>query len=903
MSKQVYAKGERLALKEEVDAALLLKQDVLTAGDNIDITNNVISSNYSNATTETAGLMSSDDKTKLNGIASGAEVNVQANWNESDTTSDSYIQNKPDIPVYYVKGVVGNSFNFQGDYSELAKCVEAFNANKPFTVSAKIQRSGANYYESWFLGDFRLDSGTRYKMTLYNAFRHSGGYILLHYLVFSFVYSGGVASNASIGEYSSINIPDSIVDINHAQTITGKKTFTTLPESSITPTTADQFTNKAYVDSKLSAVVKRSVVQELPSSDIDENTIYMVPNDDPQTGDVYDEWIYVNNNWEHIGSTATDLTDYYNKNEVDGLVEGITTQYNTMPTASQDNEGQIVQYTGTTDNNYTNGYFYVCVSDGQDPATYSWDNINVQADNELPIIDLTPLGNVLTGNHQRWTPTYPQCLQDFKTLCQNAYNSGKTLIFAIIKYKVTNQNYNILSKISITSDDFFCNGLEFIPYDTVNNQVNRIPCVYMLYNTYAEIYKNGYQTFLATGNTAVYTPSGDYNPATKKYVDDSIAGIDLSSKQDIMQYTTMPTVSVETVGKIVQYIGTTDANYTNGYFYIGTTDGGDPATYSWSNLNVQSGGTTIPLFVHDLSSATYKPNFLSSTTKTDNIKNDYKVIADEIVDIVENHNIKEALVLISWGDGYGNTDYDRYNILFEIDSLGIYNNKIQNIVLKGINPIFNGGYGKFPVIELQANSAGYFVSAVTFRNDYSHILKANNTYSYSVTYDYNPAHKKYVDDTISNAIAAIETTKRLIVQTLPTQDIATDTIYMVPKSTPGTQNVYDEYMYINNSWEKIGDTEIDLSNYIAKDNTTAYTPTGDYEPSTKKYVDDAVANIDVSGKEDKTNKTTTVTSSSTDTQYASAKAVYDYVEGRLGDIDTILTEILNGSVNGEGMSF
>lgn len=37
-------------------------------------------------------------KTKLNGIATGAEVNVQANWNTTDSTSDAYILNKPTIP-------------------------------------------------------------------------------------------------------------------------------------------------------------------------------------------------------------------------------------------------------------------------------------------------------------------------------------------------------------------------------------------------------------------------------------------------------------------------------------------------------------------------------------------------------------------------------------------------------------------------------------------------------------------------------------------------------------------------------------------------------------------------------------------------------------------------------------
>lgn len=50
------------------------------------------------ATTSASGVMSSSDKTKLDGIASGAEVNVQSDWNQTDTTADDYIKNKPTIP-------------------------------------------------------------------------------------------------------------------------------------------------------------------------------------------------------------------------------------------------------------------------------------------------------------------------------------------------------------------------------------------------------------------------------------------------------------------------------------------------------------------------------------------------------------------------------------------------------------------------------------------------------------------------------------------------------------------------------------------------------------------------------------------------------------------------------------
>jgi len=61
-----------------------------------------------------------------------------------------------------------------------------------------------------------------------------------------------------------------------------------------------------------------------------------------------------------------------------------------------------------------------------------------------------------------------------------------------------------------------------------------------------------------------------------------------------------------------------------------------------------------------------------------------------------------------------------------------------------------------------------------------------------------------------------------------------------------TQNVYiyDGYEWI--PFDKGG--EIDLSNYLAKDNTTAWIPTGAFNPATKKYVDDSVNGIFVPTK-------------------------------------------------------
>lgn len=51
----------------------------------------------------------------------------------------------------------------------------------------------------------------------------------------------------------------------------------------------------------------------------------------------------------------------------------------------------------------------------------------------------------------------------------------------------------------------------------------------------------------------------------------------------------------------------------------------------------------------------------------------------------------------------------------------------------------------------------------------------------------------------------------------------TRTIYLVPKAGGTTGNVYEEWLVINGSWELIGTTSIDLSNYWTKSELTSIT--------------------------------------------------------------------------------
>ena len=76
---------------------------------------------------------------------------------------------------------------------------------------------------------------------------------------------------------------------------------------------------KAQVDALVSTIptFNIEVVQELPTEDISDSTIYLLAKQDGSGNDYYDEYIHVDGNWELIGSTSVDLTNYYTKDEAD----------------------------------------------------------------------------------------------------------------------------------------------------------------------------------------------------------------------------------------------------------------------------------------------------------------------------------------------------------------------------------------------------------------------------------------------------------------------------------------------------------------------------------------------------------------------------------------------------------
>lgn len=79
----------------------------------------------------------------------------------------------------------------------------------------------------------------------------------------------------------------------------------------------------------------------------------------------------------------------------------------------------------------------------------------------------------------------------------------------------------------------------------------------------------------------------------------------------------------------------------------------------------------------------------------------------------------------------------------------------------------------------------------------------------------------YTKEEIDDMISQLRTFEMEVVRVLPTEDIKTNCIYFVPRGVLGKDSYY-EYVYVNNKWEFVGSTEVDLTNYWTIDETKQY---------------------------------------------------------------------------------
>lgn len=177
-----------------------------------------------------------------------------------------------------------------------------------------------------------------------------------------------------------------------------------------------------------------------------------------------------------------------------------------------------------------------------------------------------------------------------------------------------------------------------------------------------------------------------------------------------------------------------------------------------------------------------------------------------------------------------------------------------------------GSYGGTTTLATILSQSQKFEWYSKSQVDSSLALKADKSDTYT---------KSQVDD----LIGSVKQNEFQVVSELPEQG-EEGIIYLIPIDPSDTSLGYDQYIWeeSENDYIYLGTTNLDLRNYYTKDQTDTLLSqkanSSDVYAKSQTYskteTDDLLAT-----KEDVSNKTTTLSGSSTDTQYPSAKTVYE----------------------------
>ena len=258
--------------------------------------------------------------------------------------------------------------------------------------------------------------------------------------------------------------------------------------------------------------IKFIVVTELPTENIDETAIYLKPVEKPTGENKFEELIYVNGKWEDLGTpnVEIDLSNYYTKEESN---EKLLTKQDKL--VAGDNiiiEGNVISASGgesiyeirPTDLNLIAYMDKALV--GEQITRMFTDGV------EDPILRVRPT------NVGRANITY----YDFKLGRTDYPFSKKTQYYFMI-----NPIINITGAPIKVWNTYL--QIPYIYIDGSWDSDNKFTCTTI---RYTEVFNKTVEDIttddkvLTKTNTTSYTPTSDYHPATKKYVDDTMASVE-----------------------------------------------------------------------------------------------------------------------------------------------------------------------------------------------------------------------------------------------------------------------------------------------------------------------------------------------------------------------------------------
>ena len=315
---------------------------------------------------------------------------------------------------------------------------------------------------------------------------------------------------------------------------------------------------------------------------------------------------------------------------------------------------------------------------------------------------------------------------------------------------------------------------------------------------------------LAKDNKVVYEPTSDYNPATKKYVDDNRVILPLPIHTTLESTSVaMNVVNIMDLIPGVQYSTHNNPNETKkqGYKVVYICDDGNFKTIC---------SMPLPNKVVHLVKVLHYTNYSILSVNNTAYKVDYSKHSI-LTDVQITKTLQYYLPITNTIEYNPTNDYHPATKKY-VDDRFICSDLVENV-------------GTIPKEEMQKcnNGTSRYVSSIKFKEffaDYKYCV-------YQGTYGDKKIRMKY--DAEYNRILAY------VLDTVDTYDIMLgfdfDTNYMYPFNGGASQ--VKSYQFTNDLVIVKNDI-LNPSEVLTKNNAHEYTPTSDYNPATKKYVDDNI---------------------------------------------------------------
>lgn len=309
------------------------------------------------ASTDTAtqlrdGLMSALDWQKLDGIASGAEVNVQSDWNEADNTKDDFIKNKPTIPTDLSD--LNNDMDVSDFPNDAGYITSAHEIPSGGTTGQVLTKdSGTDYDVSWedpsggTITDVEVD-GTSVVTAGVAEIDLTGKADVSHTHTKSQITDfPSLATVATTGDYDDLTdkptIPTKVSDLNN------DSGFITTETDPTVPSWAKQASKPSYTFSEIGSKPSTISGYGITDAKISSGTITLGSNSiTPLTSFTETDPIFTAS--DAYGITSSDISNWNGKSDFSGSYNDLTDKP-TIPTVN--NATLTIQKNGTNVNTFT----------------------------------------------------------------------------------------------------------------------------------------------------------------------------------------------------------------------------------------------------------------------------------------------------------------------------------------------------------------------------------------------------------------------------------------------------------------------------------------------------------------------------------------------------------------------